>query len=206
MKIAQNLILRGILVTLVVTGLASSGMAQFANQSAIRDVVRRIQTRTDSLQRAAQNASDRNAYRVDDLNRVVSDFEVAVNQLDRRLSSSRANTADARIVLDRAALIDNFFVNNRIGAGTQREWQSLRSDLEQLAGYFNLSPSWGSGTTSSSGSSNDYNLNDFQMRQLIQRLDSRSTTFSRTFRMDINRNSDRYSADEIRRHLSEYEA
>jgi hypothetical protein len=111
------------LVTLVVTGLATSGMAQIGNQSAIRDVVRRIQTRTDSLQRAAQNASDRNAYRVDDLNRLVSDFEVAVNQLDRRLNSSRVNTADARVVLDRAVLIDNFFVNNRIGAGTQREWQ-----------------------------------------------------------------------------------
>src|SRR5688572_3521487 len=168
MKTAQKVVMRGILVTLVVTGLAASGMAQFGNQSAIRDVVRRIQTRTDSLQRAVQNAADRNTYRVDDLNRLVSDFEIALNQLDQRLNSGRTNSADARIVFDRAALIDNFFVNNRIGAGTQREWQSLRSDLDQLAGYFNLSPSWGSGsTTSSSGISNDYNLSDFQMRQLI---------------------------------------
>ena len=206
MKTAQKVMLRGILVTLVVTGLATSGMAQFGNQSAIRDVVRRIQTRTDSLQRAAQNAADRNAYRVDDLNRLVSDFEVAVNQLDRRLTSSRANTADARIVLDRAALIDNFFLNNRIGAGTQREWQSLRVDLEQLAGYFNMSPSWGSGTTSGNyGGTNEYQLSDMQMRQLVQRLDSRSATFSRTFRMDLNRNNDRYSADETRRHLTAFE-
>ena len=206
MKTAQKALLRGILVTLVVTGLAATGMAQFGNQSAIRDVVRRIQTRTDSLQRAVQNAADRNDYRVDDLNRLVSDFEVAVNQLDRRLSSSRANTADARVVIDRAALIDNFFLSNRIGAGTQREWQSLRSDVDQLAGYYNLSPSWGSGSSSNSGGYNDYQLNDFQMRQLIQRLNSRSITFSRTFRMDLNRNNERYSADEIRRHLSEYEA
>jgi hypothetical protein len=206
MKTAQKVVIRGILVTLVVTGLAASGMAQIGNQSAIRDVVRRIQTRTDSLQRAAQNASDRNAYRVDDLNRLVSDFEVAVNQLDRRLSSSRVNSADARVVLDRATLIDNFFVNNRIGAGTQREWQSLRSDLDQLAGYFNLSPSWGSATTSGNyGGTNDYQLSDMQMRQLIQRLDSRSATFSRTFRTDLNRESDRYSADETRRHLTEFE-
>ena len=78
MKTAGTTIMRGILVTVVLAGLATSGMAQFANQSAIRDVVRRIQTRTDSLQRAAQNAADRNAYRVDDLNRLVSDFEIAV--------------------------------------------------------------------------------------------------------------------------------
>ena len=206
MKTAQKVVMRGILVTLVVTGLAASGMAQFGNQSAIRDVVRRIQTRTDSLQRAAQNASDRNAYRVDDLNRLVSNFEVAVNQLDRRLGSSRVNSADARVVLERAALIDNFFVNNRIGAGTQREWQSLRSDIDQLAGYFNLSPAWGSGTTSGNyGGTNEYQLSDMQMRQLIQRLNSRSVTFSRTFRTDLNRERDRYSADETRRHLTAFE-
>ena len=84
MKTVPKTILRGILATIVLTGLAASGMAQFGNQSAIRDVVRSIQTRTDSLQRAAQNAADRNAYRVDELNRLISDFEVATNQLDRR--------------------------------------------------------------------------------------------------------------------------
>lgn len=205
MKTARTRILRGILVTVVLAGLATTGTAQFANQSAIRDVVRRIQTRTDSLQRAAQNAADRNAYRVDDLNRLVSDFEVAVNQLDRRLGTSRANSSDARVVLDRAALIDNFFVNNRIGAGTQREWQSLRADVEQLAGYYNLTASWGTGGGNYGSSPNGYNLSDMQMRQLVQRLNTSSTTFSRNFRMDLNRLTDRYSADETRRQLSEFE-
>src|SRR5689334_6656824 len=108
MKTAQRTVVRGILLTLLLAGLAATGMAQFGNQSAIRDTVRRIQTRTDSLQRAVQNASDRNTYRVDDLNRLISDFEAATNQLDRRLSTNRANSSDARTVLDRAASIDNF--------------------------------------------------------------------------------------------------
>src|ERR1043166_4833977 len=89
MKTVPKTILRGILLTIVVTGLAATGMAQFGNQSAARDVVRRIQTRTNSLQQAVQNSSDRNAYRLDDLNRLISDFENATNQLDRRLSSGR---------------------------------------------------------------------------------------------------------------------
>ena len=207
MRTAQKVVLRGILVTLVVTALAASGMAQISNQSAIRDVVRRIQTRTDSLQRAAQNASDRNTYRVEDLNRLISDFEVSVNQLDRRLGTNRANSSHARAVLDRASSIDNFFVNNRLGSGTLREWQSLRTDVEQLAGYYNLSTSWetGTGTGSTSGGNNDYNLSDMQMRQLVQRLNTRSTTFSRNLRMDLNRNSIG-SSDEIRSHLSQYES
>lgn len=211
MKRARTTVLKGILVTLVLTGLASTGMAQFGNQgnqSAVRDVVRSIQTRTDSLQRAAQNASDRNAYRVDDLNRLISDFEVAVNQLDRRLSTGRANASDARVVLDRATGIDNFFVNNRIGAGTRREWQSLRADVEQLAGYFNLTPTWGTGNTGGSnypGGNNDYNLSDSQMRQLVQQLNTRSMTFSRAFRNDLNRANVRNSSNDILNHLSEYE-
>ncbi|HKV35761.1 MAG TPA: YMGG-like glycine zipper-containing protein [Pyrinomonadaceae bacterium] len=209
MKRARTTVLKGILVTLVLTGLASTGMAQFGNQSAIREVVRSIQTRTDSLQRAVQNASDRNAYRVDDLNRLISDFEVAVNQLDRRLSTGRTNasSSDARVVLDRATGIDNFFVNNRIGAGTRREWQSLRADVEQLAGYYNLSTNWGTGSSGNfpGGSNNDYNLSDSQMRQLVQQLNTRSMTFSRTFRNDLNRASVRNSSNDILSHLSEYE-
>jgi len=214
MKNVPTTILRGILITIVLTGLAATSMAQFGNQSGVRDVVRRIQTRTDSLQRDVQNASERNNYNLDNLNRLILDFESATNQLDRRLSTGRTNTADARVVLDRAALIDNFFQNNRIGAGTQREWQALRSDLDQLASYFNLSTNWGTGTsTGSYGDYNNYNLNDAQMRQLVQQLNYRAVTFSRNLRNDLNRGNDRYSrgndrtsADEIRTHLSEFES
>jgi hypothetical protein len=209
MKTVPRTLLRGILVTIVLTGLAATGMAQFGNQSAIRDVVRRIQTRTDSLQRDVQNASDRNNYNLNDLNRLILDFESATNQLDRRLSSGRANSGDARPVLDRAALIDNFFQSNRIGAGTQRDWQALRTDLDQLAGYFNLSTNWGTGTSTGrygDYNNNNYNLNDVQMRQLIQRIDSRTTIFSRNLRNDLNRVNGRYSADDVRTHLSEFES
>src|ERR1043165_4784177 len=207
MKTVRTTILRGILATIVIAGLAATGMAQFGNQSAIRDVVRRIQTRTDSLQRDVQNASDRTNYNLNDLNRLILDFESATNQLDRRLNSGRANSADARPVLDRAAAIDDFFRNNRIGAGTQRDWQALRSDLDQLASYFNLNTNWGTGTsTGTYGDSSNYNLNDAQMRQLVYQLNNRTTTFSRTLRNDLNRANGRYSADEVRTHLSEFES
>src|SRR5262247_3685995 len=119
------------LLALLTAGMATSAMAQFnANDSAARDIVRRIQTRTDSLQRAVQNAADRNNYRVYDINRMILDFESAANQLDRRLSSRRASTADAQTLLDRGAQIDTFFLNNRLGSGSRREWQAIRADLD----------------------------------------------------------------------------
>ena len=196
------------LAMLVLTAMSSLGMAQFASQTDIRNTVRRIQTRTDNLQRAVQNATDRGNYRAEDLNRLILDFESATNQLDRRLSNRRTAASDARIVLDRAAQIDNFFINNRIGAGTNREWQALRADLDQLASYYNLTAQWGTGSGSNTGGYNDYNLSDAQMRQLIQRIDTRSATFSRNFRNDLNRvyGSDRNSVDEARRQLSAFES
>jgi hypothetical protein len=206
MRTIRKAAFKTLLVVLVAASMTSLGMAQYgASETTIRDVVRRIQTRTDNLQRAAQNASDRGNYRANDLDRLILDFEAATNQLDRRLGSRRGTSADARLVLDRAVLIDNFLLNNRIGSGTQREWQSLRADLDQLAAYYNLSTQWGSG---SSSNNNNYNLNDMQMRQLIQRIDSRTVTFSRNLRQDLNRlyGNDRYSADEARRQLTQFES
>ncbi len=188
----------------LVTAAATTGMAQFSTSDAtIRDVVRRIQTRTDSLQRAVQNASDRNNYRIDEVNRLILDFETATNQLDRRLTSRRANASDVQGLLDRAAQIDNFFANNRLGSGSRREWQVIRNDLEQLASYYSISVPW----SSSSVGDNDYNLNDLQMRQLIDRLNVRTATFSRNLRQDLNRGNynDRYGADEVRAQLSQFE-
>jgi hypothetical protein len=208
MTAIRKTIFMAFLLTLVTTGMAVSATAQFgANDSAARDVVRRIQTRTDSLQRAVQNAADRNNYRIDEIDRLILDFESTANQLDRRLSSRRANSSDVQMLLDRGAQIDTFFVNNRLGAGSRREWQAIRTDLDQLAGYYNLSPRWDSGNTSSTGSYNDYRLNDMQMRQLVDRLNVRSTTFSRNFRQDLNRTgyNDR-SVDDLRQHLSQFEA
>ena len=197
-----------LLLALVTTGMATTAMAQFStNDSAIRDVVRRIQTRTDSLQRAVQNAADRNNYRVDDINRMILDFKNAANQLDRRLGYRRGSTADAQTLLDRGAEIDTFFMNNRLGSGSRREWEAIRTDLDQLATYYNLTTRWGTGTTSSSGSYNDYRLNDMQMRQLVDRLNVRSATFSRSLRNDLNRRSyNNNSLDEVRSQLSDFES
>jgi hypothetical protein len=212
MKVIRKTIFMTFLLALVTAGMATTGFAQYGtNDAAIRDIVRRIQTRTDSLQRAVQNAADRNNYRVDDINRLILDFETAANQLDRRLGSRRGSNTDAQALLDRAAQIDTFFANNRLGSGSRREWQAIRADVDQLATYYNLSVPWGSGSSTGIGNtgtgSDNYNLSDSQMRQLVDRLNTRSATFSRNLRQDLNRYTanDRYSLDEVRRQLSDFE-
>ena len=206
MRAIRKTILMTFLLALVSTGMATTGMAQFGtNDAAVRDIVRRIQTRTDSLQRAVQNAADRNNYRIDEIDRLIINFENSANQLDRRLGSRRSTTADAQTLVDYAAQIDNFFANNRLGSGSRREWQMIRADVDQLAGYYNLTPRWNSGGVVS-GDTNS-SLSDFQLRQLVDRLNFRTATFSRNLRQDLTRasNNDRYQLDEVRRQLSDFE-
>lgn len=196
------------LVALVTVGLATTGTAQFANNNAnIQDVVRRILTRTDSLQRSVQNASDRNNYPVNNIDRLILDFESAANQLNRRLTSRRATSSDAQLLLDRAFQIDNFFQSNRLGAGSRRDWQALRADIDLVASYYRLDSRWGQGGVVGGGGNDGYNLSDLQMRQLVDRLNVRSTTFSRNLRQDLTRgnNNDRNSTDEVRSQLSSFE-
>ena len=209
MRAIRKTIFMGFLALLVTAGAATTGFAQFgASNTTARDLVRRIQTRTDSLQRAVQNAADRNNYRVEDVERMIVDFESVLNQLDRRLASRRAaSPSDVQPVLDRAGQIDNFFSNNRLGAGSRREWQQIRTDLDQLASLYNVTAPWGGGSVGGGTGTDDYNLSDTQMRQLINRINVRSTAFSRNLRQDLNRGSynDRASADEVRRELTAFE-
>ena len=96
MRTMRKTAFKAFLVMLVVSGTTSIGTAQFASEATIRETVRRIQTRTDNLQRAIQNASDRGNYRADDLNRLVLDFETAVkfNRVVQELAVTVANALE----------------------------------------------------------------------------------------------------------------
>jgi hypothetical protein len=105
-------------------------------------------------------------------------------------------------------LIDNFFANYRVGGGAERDWRSLRSDLDRLAAAYNMDWQWTASTTTGTSTGGYYPTNDLQLRQLLQRIDTRSANFSRNLRLDLNRRrfDDRYSLDQVRSELSQYES
>ena len=207
-----------VLGMLATAGAMNTSMAQTRyGTSATRDLIRRIETRADTFRQSVQNALTRGGRnttsRGDELNRLIADFQTATSDLNRRFSPRQTTPADVRAVLDRAALINNFLVNNQIGRAAQRDWELLRADLDQLAQTYNLNWQWDtSGSTGNTGitgdtSYNGYNLTDPQMRQLATRIDTRTATFARSFRQELSRQnaSNRYSRDEVLRQLSEFE-
>jgi hypothetical protein len=207
MRTLTKTISLAVLALMLTVAVPATSIAQYTtSESTIRGLVRNIQTRTDNLRRIVQNRSDRgnlSSSQVFELNRLFTDLSSATTQLDRRISLRRSSTNDVRVVLDRAALIDNFFTTNRLGANAEREWQNLKLDLDQLAAAYNMN--WQSTSTPSTG---EYYPNDIQLRQIVQRIDTRTSTFSRNLRQDLNRRNynARYSVDQVRQELSQFES
>ena len=194
-----------VVLGIVLTAVAPNGaFAQYpTSDSAVRNLIDNIQARTETLRRRIQNSSDRGnltSSQVYELNRLINDFSAATTQLERRLSWRRtATNSDARLVLDRATLIDNYALNYRLGGGAEREWRAIAADLAQLAGMYNIN--WqGSGSTGGGVGV----PNEFQLRQLIQRIDNRTSNFSRNFRQDLNRLTFR-DRNQASRELGEFE-
>ncbi len=113
------------------------------SDSQLEAVLRRIETKSDtfrtSLDRALDNSRFNNTNREDNINEFVKDFENSTDQLRRNFDGRASVDADASNLLVRAARIDDFMRRNlRREYTAQRDWRSLRTDLNLLSGYYSL--------------------------------------------------------------------
>lgn len=212
MKTMEKLIctiLVGVLVNLWITTSVMAQRQYRLSDSEMRNLIGRIETRTDTFSRSLENALERtgvnNTARENQINGLVRDFEYATDQLRTRFESRQATSADARLVLDRAALINDFLLNNRSNVRVEQNWQLLRSDLDQLARAFYLSWTW---NTSTGGTGTGiYRPSTNELRQLARRIQNRSTRFGYSFLSALN--SSRFNGtpteDEANRQLNEFQ-
>jgi hypothetical protein len=200
------------LVNICITSTALSQRPYRETQNNMRDLIGRIETHSATFRRSLENALDRSrqdrTLRNDEINRLVADFESATEQLKTRFENRQSTSADARLLLDRASQINNSLVGNRLESGVDQNWRLLRADLDQLARAYYIND-WQWNTTGTvAGSGTGYRLSDFQMRQLIRRIETRSNQFSSSFMQALNRSSLNGSSEEreANRHLSEFES
>ena len=126
----------------------------------------RIATRTDAYKRELGSALDRsmiNKNRSQDaINANVADFQAATDKLRQNFDARRSTSADVQEVLNRAYYIDGFMRDYRLGAGAETQWNLIRTDLNTLAGYYNVSWNWNRQNTNNnfdSGITGTYRLN-----------------------------------------------
>ena len=125
--------------------LISIGMTQAAQQlpyrvgdQQLKDLLRRIDTHTktfrDSFAPAIDHARSDGRGQLQD----VQDFEHAFDRLSERVNGRRSTIVDVEDVLRRASLIDSFVIRNQKDTATDRDWQVLRRDLDDLAQAYNV--------------------------------------------------------------------
>jgi YmgG-like glycine-zipper protein len=189
MRTTEKLIftmLMSVLVNIFVTTSMQAQRQYRLSDIEMRNLIRRIETRTDTLNRTLQDSQDRTGVNnTGEINRLVRDFEYATDQLRTRFESRQATSADARLVLERASQINNVLSKNRLNYRVEQSWRLLQSDLDQLARAFSLNWRWDTlpGDTSTGGSSPA----TFQLRQLVRRIDTSSNRFSASFLSALNR-------------------
>lgn len=142
-----------LLIVALVVALNSFGLATAQNRRAyryndnyMRQLLNRIETRSDRFSNLLPNALDRSnvdgTRREDNINRLVTDFEHATDQLKQRFSNGQSTASDAETVLREGALINRFMNNHRLDNRTERAWMRVRSELNSLATAYNVARDW----------------------------------------------------------------
>lgn len=109
----------------------------------VETVLRRIETKSDTFRTSLDRALDRsrfnNTNRENNINEFVKDFENETDMLRRKFDGRTSVDMDASNLLVRAVRIDDFMRRNlRRETVAQRDWRSLRSELNLLSSYYSL--------------------------------------------------------------------
>ncbi|HTK36857.1 MAG TPA: hypothetical protein VL325_00065 [Pyrinomonadaceae bacterium] len=116
------------------------------NETRASNVIRRIETRTDTFKNEMNTALDRsslnNTRREDNVFAYIDGFESATDQLRTQFDARQPVYDDVNNVLTQAAYIDRFMARNRLANRAENEWNMLRNDLNTLAGLYSVSWNW----------------------------------------------------------------
>jgi hypothetical protein len=114
------------------------------NQYQTQQVLRRLETNAERFRLSLSQAMDQsridNTRREDNINTVLDDFNHVVDHVRERYDQQQLVAADVEALLARASRLDRFMTNqnNRLSVRAQNDWALLRTDLNQLAGMYNV--------------------------------------------------------------------
>jgi hypothetical protein len=156
-----------------------------ASDEQVRDLLSRMDTGIAAFRTSFDQAINRspiNGSRAEeDINQSVNDFKQATDRLRDRAQDRRAGATDVEDVLRRASVIDGFMTRNTLDGAAERDWRSLRRDLDELALAYGVKSNWtGSQNVSS-------RLSDQQVKQLLTRTKKNADQFRHSLDRALNR-------------------
>lgn len=113
------------------------------NNRAVRDAVRRVESRSDDFEDHLDSALDRSRHdrtrREDRINDMASEFHSAARRLKDGFNERDLNRtqAHARQLLQIGARINQFMARNRLASRAEADWNLISSDLRIIANAYN---------------------------------------------------------------------
>ncbi len=166
------------------------------NDTTVSRLLTRIEQNTDFYKRDLNTALDRsrlnNTDTEDTVLKYITEFENATDSLKQRFDARRSANTDVNEVLNRAYYIDNFMRENRLDTISQRRWSTLRTDLETLSNYYNVSFNWNNAPATNNNVGNTtgrlpYRVSDTNVRSLLTRIEQRTDTYKRNMNTALDR-------------------
>lgn len=164
----------------------------------VQNLLTRIEQNTDTYRRSMDLALDRSRLNGSDTEEMVmsyiTDFENATDRLKQRFDSRSSIASDVEEVLNRAAFINSFMQRNALNAAAQRNWTNIRSDLNTLSSYYNVSwnwtsPSYNTSPGYSTPGNRAYRVSDGNVQTLLTRIEMRTDDFKRVAERSLNRSA-----------------
>lgn len=144
----------------------------------------RIKNKTGGFRQSLKNSLNKSrldrTQREDDINAFVKAFEEDTKRLDDHFDHHKSTVADVDSVLQRAQRIDTFMARRPLDQRTQAAWDTLRSDLGQLAAAYNISWQWGGGPFDRPISDLPYRVTDKEVEDVIHHVESQSDKFRKS--------------------------
>jgi hypothetical protein len=133
----MSVVLAAISLNVVSIAAAAPQQPNRVTDQQARELVTRIDARTDTFRVGFDRAIDRSRMRgsraAADIGRSINDLKQAAIRLRDRVNLRGSDTAAVEDMLRPATIIDTFVMGNQLGAPVERDWQALRRDLEELA-------------------------------------------------------------------------
>jgi len=124
----------------------STSQSYRLSDSQLDQLIRRIETGGDTFRSSLSDAFDRTPYdqtRSEAItNESVRNFKNSTDQLRNHFDTRQSVAGDVERVLGQATAIDRFMRDNQLTDRAQKDWSTLRGDLNALASAFNFSSDW----------------------------------------------------------------
>jgi hypothetical protein len=129
------------------SGTTVAGVPYRVSDREVENILRRIEQQSDRFRSALDSSLDQSGLNgtseEDDINRFVKEFYERTKTLRDHFDDRKSTSADVQAVLDRAVSIDSFMRRNRMrDTNAAREWERLRTNLDELAQVYNVSWQW----------------------------------------------------------------